>query len=1220
MIYFLSKTKITFLAGLLTLFWVMLATTVLGQGFIERTGDFGLNPFFNYNFYPNPPGASPSLADLDGDGDLELVVVNFEGSVSYNINTGGSPGDESFIYYRSPSPFTSLPDSYSPVSSSPISSLAGVVPSDVYNPSFDSSVNLKFSFGDLDGDGDLDGISGNEEGKILIFINSGSRNNPLFPPPGSAPIGPGDPPRGNSVVTLADPAAGINYAGEGVSFVNLADFDGDRDLDLLVLTSKAFHYLRNTGTTTNAVFEEVTGSGNPFNGFTPDAGHGNPVVGDIDGDGDLDVAVSGTSIAFYRNVGTTTAPVYVRINNAANPFNGITFSADDVPRIELGDMDRDNDLDLAGGVKSGKIRYFENGVQVYGQPTPASQTVCVGSPVSVTVGARGDGFYSDATQTTSLRYQWYRNTQTTATPVPGQTSATLSLTNVQPGDAGLYYVQVTGSARYTGEELSVFSDGFSLTVRQGIGITQQPPSSSVVLTGANVSVPVSVSGAVTGYQWYRNGAIVTGQTSATLTLTSVTSAQAGSYSLVATSSCNSVTSSAFSLTVLNPASVSGTKTVSGSFVPGGTATYTIVLRNAGLGIQNNNPGNEFTDVLPAGLTVSSVSSSAGQIAFNANTVTWNGSIASNSQVTITITALIANGTNGQSIANQGSISFDGDANNTNESTVLTDDPTVEGSANPTTFVVNCPASTVTLSNDGPLTCAKTSVVLTATGGLTGSTYGFSLGATQSSGATSNTATVSMGGLYSVTVTAPTGCTATGQTTVGTSTTLAAPTLAANAQTTTNQPISVTASGCAGGTINWNPQGGTGTANGSMYTFTQPGNYTITAACVVNACTSPPSAPLSVSILPGGFAIGSVTMVNCQLFDEAKGGYQVTFTPQYSGQNTNPISFSVVNEKTATTDPAPYTLRLYTDNPVIILVATQAGTGETRYSYNWFASCQSGNSPNRPPVTTGVPNQTISQGQAYQLELKTYFSDPDQQPLAFSVQGLPAGLSLTGSVISGTPSVTGVSTINVSAVDPGGLSVGSSFQLTVSPAPGLPTSFAIVDVSTVRCEVLRPDKRRITFTPQYSGVDGTPISFSVVNEKLPTTDAGPYSLDLYTDNPVITLSAQQGATIARYTYNWLTVCNTVSARLGVQEAGTELQVRVFGNPVEGKSAEIEINGAASQSVQLNLVDSQGRVVHQYQIDEAGPSERVSVPVGNSKGILLLQVSTPTQRQQVKLLKF
>jgi len=32
-------------------------------------------------------------------------------------------------------------------------------------------------------------------------------------------------------------------------------------------------------------------------------------------------------------------------------------------------------------------------------------------------------------------------------------------------------------------------------------------------------------------------------------------------------------------------------------------TYTVVLTNSGPGAQGDNPGNEFTDVLPAGLTL-----------------------------------------------------------------------------------------------------------------------------------------------------------------------------------------------------------------------------------------------------------------------------------------------------------------------------------------------------------------------------------------------------------------------------------------------------------------------------------------------------------------------------------------------------------------------------------------------------------------------------------------
>ncbi len=89
--------------------------------------------------------------------------------------------------------------------------------------------------------------------------------------------------------------------------------------------------------------------------------------------------------------------------------------------------------------------------------------------------------------------------------------------------------------------------------RQGtpIAITQQPASGSSVCVGASVTASVTVSGSVERYQWYKDGAALTGvasATTATLILPDVTTADAGSYSVVATG-FNSVTSTAFSLTV-----------------------------------------------------------------------------------------------------------------------------------------------------------------------------------------------------------------------------------------------------------------------------------------------------------------------------------------------------------------------------------------------------------------------------------------------------------------------------------------------------------------------------------------------------------------------------------------------------------------------------------------------------------------------------------------------
>jgi uncharacterized repeat protein (TIGR01451 family) len=143
-----------------------------------------------------------------------------------------------------------------------------------------------------------------------------------------------------------------------------------------------------------------------------------------------------------------------------------------------------------------------------------------------------------------------------------------------------------------------------------------------------------------------------------------------------------------SFTVISPANVSGTKTKAGGNTPASTVTYTVVLSNSSSSAQLDNPGNEFTDVLPSELTLVSASATSGTATTGANTVSWNGSIAGSGSVTITITATINSVPDGTIVSNQGSISYDADGNGTNEASRLTDDPSVSGTSNPTNFTVN----------------------------------------------------------------------------------------------------------------------------------------------------------------------------------------------------------------------------------------------------------------------------------------------------------------------------------------------------------------------------------------------------------------------------------------------------------------------------------------------------------------------------------------------------
>lgn len=123
-------------------------------------------------------------------------------------------------------------------------------------------------------------------------------------------------------------------------------------------------------------------------------------------------------------------------------------------------------------------------------------------------------------------------------------------------------------------------------------------------------------------------------------------------------------------TVLSPSDVTGAKTLFGDTAPGSTITYTIVLTNEGASDQQDNPGDEFTDVLPADLTLVAADASRGTAVADTatNTVTWSGPVQAGESVTVTITATVNPGTEGETISNTGTINYDVEGAGANEGT------------------------------------------------------------------------------------------------------------------------------------------------------------------------------------------------------------------------------------------------------------------------------------------------------------------------------------------------------------------------------------------------------------------------------------------------------------------------------------------------------------------------------------------------------------------------
>ncbi len=186
---------------------------------------------------------------------------------------------------------------------------------------------------------------------------------------------------------------------------------------------------------------------------------------------------------------------------------------------------------------------------------PSSYTVNQGTNVTFSVAASG---------TAPLYYQWYKG----GVAVSGATSSTLALSNVQSSNAGTYTVIVTNLAG------TVTSSSATLTVNVPPAITTQP-SSYTVNQGTNVTFSVAASGTATlYYQWYKGGVAVSGATGSSLVLSSVQSADAGSYSVIVTNMAGTVTSSSATLTVNVPPSIT-TQPSSYTVVQGTNVTFSV---------------------------------------------------------------------------------------------------------------------------------------------------------------------------------------------------------------------------------------------------------------------------------------------------------------------------------------------------------------------------------------------------------------------------------------------------------------------------------------------------------------------------------------------------------------------------------------------------------------------------------------------------------------------
>ena len=345
--------------------------------YVKRTGSD--SPLFGFQVSAPEP---PSFADVDGDGDLDMLGGAFDnGNFAYFENLGSSI-NPIFVDRRG--------------DLSPLSDVTSRA-TNYRNPHFN----------DVNDDGDLDVVAASRFSDTILIENTGTPTAPVF-----------------ELRTGSDnPFDSIELDPDNVF---TADFDQDGDLDLVASVQSSFLYYENTGNASSPSFQRREGTDNPLNGFTlpsfpgltaadidgdgdvdivrdirqdtPEEGlmvfenggsslstvrpapenpfegielngsENNPILGDIDGDGDLDLVLGrgfagGTEFSYFENTGSSTQPVYVRREGAEDPFDGLSVVGGTVFPLstpELVDLDGDGDLDLVSGSSVDGLFYFEN--------------------------------------------------------------------------------------------------------------------------------------------------------------------------------------------------------------------------------------------------------------------------------------------------------------------------------------------------------------------------------------------------------------------------------------------------------------------------------------------------------------------------------------------------------------------------------------------------------------------------------------------------------------------------------------------------------------------------------------------------------------------------------------------------------------------------------------------------------------------------------------------
>ncbi|MCR4317374.1 MAG: FG-GAP-like repeat-containing protein [Planctomycetes bacterium] len=277
-----------------------------------------------------------ALGDVDGDGDLDVVVANDnDGQQDLYLNNGVG----GFI-----------------LQTNDTAANLGTSAAGFDNSGIGYSYDIKL--GDVDGDGDLDAVVANNGAEQYVYLNNSV---------------------GGFILQVNDTAANLGATGAGFDTaltgnthgIALGDIDGDGDLDAVVANSLSAEqnvYLNNgAGGFILVANDTAANLGTTLAGFdTAGTGSSESIrLGDVDEDGDLDAIVTNNGAAPMVYLNNGVGGFLLQANDTAANL-GISNSGFDLGGTTTGwetsfeDFDGDGDKDVAVAVNGSVEEIFLN--------------------------------------------------------------------------------------------------------------------------------------------------------------------------------------------------------------------------------------------------------------------------------------------------------------------------------------------------------------------------------------------------------------------------------------------------------------------------------------------------------------------------------------------------------------------------------------------------------------------------------------------------------------------------------------------------------------------------------------------------------------------------------------------------------------------------------------------------------------------------------------------